>query len=148
MRTQDSPPLYLFKISIFCPKAIDFLTFFLLGASLALRSCFGGMMHKRSLHTMHTITARNKWRTIEREQTHNAHKRTCLHGRNSSGRRKAGKDPRIVLVTHSPPHLRHSFPEYVLLAWLFLLGLLCFVRFLVLGLYVDFCLHAPENVYI
>ena len=49
--------LYLLKIFIFCSKVIDFLAFFLPGASLALRSHFGAMMHKLSLHTMHTITA-------------------------------------------------------------------------------------------
>ena len=55
----DSPPSYLLKMPIFCSKVIDFSAFFLPGASLALRSRFGAMMHKRSLHTMLTITAQN-----------------------------------------------------------------------------------------
>ena len=43
MAAVDSPLSYLL-ISIFC-SVIDFLAFFLLGASLALRSCFGTMIH-------------------------------------------------------------------------------------------------------
>ena len=92
MAAVDSPLSYLFKISIFCSKVIDFLDFFLQGASLALRSCFGTMMHKQSLRTMHVITAQNT-----REHVYN------------SRRRKAGRDSHIVFVI-PPPTSPHPTP--------------------------------------
>ena len=99
---------------IFYSKMIEFLTFFLLGASLAFRSHFGAMMHNRSLHTIHTITAQNTNGGRQRKHTHNEHKGTCLRGRNDGRRRRAGRDTQFVLVTPPPPssHLCHSILEY------------------------------------
>ena len=70
------------------------------------------MMHKRSLHKKHKITAQTLRRMIERthKQCIREHKRTRLRGRGNSRRRGAESDPSVLLVTPLP-HLYHSVPS-------------------------------------
>ena len=118
MVTVDSPLSYLLKISIFCSRVID-LAFFLPGASFSPWSCFGAMLHKRSLHKKALNHCTNT-KEDDRQNTNNAqyvqeHKRTRLRGTNNSGRRDAESDPSSALVTPLPPPtsvslLRRSVP--------------------------------------
>ena len=83
------------KIAFFCSKVIDFLAFFLPGASLSLRSCFGAMTHKRSLQK---ITKKNN-RETQKQHTR-ARENTCMW---QAEQREKGDRERPMHLACYPP---------------------------------------------